>query len=198
MRAFLALSDYKKTTAAMLAESEKLGLAKVAKEYKQISQDWERVGNRSKEGEVAKLKAFITETEERISTMQSLTKADSKLNKRLELIIVIRKIILEYAAKRRDSLAKPLEEGFAEGFKLLSRKSEAVKGMYKFQQTITYHLSRWTAMMVIGWTEIYLQQKSSTSDYQCYMQLASCLESHCRSLLILLFQGWIKSTKAGL
>ena len=56
-----------------------------------------------------------------------LTKADSKLNKRLELILVIRKIILEYAARRRDSLSKPLEEGFAEGFKLLSRKSDAVK-----------------------------------------------------------------------
>ena len=125
----LALSDYKKATAAMIAESEKLGLAKVAKEYKEISL---KIGEsrgeiRSKEGEVAKLQAFITETEERISTMQSLTKADSKLNKRLELILVIRKIILEYAAKRRDSLAKPLEEGFAEGFKLLSRKSEAVK-----------------------------------------------------------------------
>ena len=115
----------------MIAESEKLGLAKIAKEYKEISL---KIGEsrgeiRSKEGEVAKLQALITETENQISAMQSLTEADSKLNKRLELILVIRKIILEYAAKRRDSLSKPLEEGFAEGFKLLSRKSEAVKNV---------------------------------------------------------------------
>ncbi|MBS73019.1 MAG: hypothetical protein CMA91_02035, partial [Euryarchaeota archaeon] len=127
----IALSDYRKKTAEMIAESEKLGLAKIAKEYKEISL---KIGEsrgeiRSKEGEVAKLQALITETENQISAMQSLTEADSKLNKRLELILVIRKIILEYAAKRRDSLSKPLEEGFAEGFKLLSRKSEAVKSV---------------------------------------------------------------------
>ena len=125
----LALSTYTEATTAMIIQSEKLGLAKVAKEYKEISL---KVGEkkseiRGKEGEAAKLESFISETEEQISNMQSLTKADSKLNKRLELILVIRKIILEYAAKRRDSLAKPLEEGFAEGFKLLSRKSDAVK-----------------------------------------------------------------------
>ena len=59
----LALSDFRKATAAMIAESEKLGLAKVAKEYKEISL---KIGEsrgeiRSKEGEVAKLQAFITE-----------------------------------------------------------------------------------------------------------------------------------------
>ena len=40
---------------------------------------------------------------------------------------MVRKIILEYASQRRNSLAKPLEEGFSEGFKLLSRKSDSVK-----------------------------------------------------------------------
>ena len=125
----LALTKYTKATTDMIIESEKLGLANVAKEYKEISS---KVGEmrgeiRGKEGEAAKVRAFISETEEYISNMQSLTNVDSKLNKRLELILMVRKIILEYAAKRRDSLAKPLEEGFSEGFKLLSRKSDSVK-----------------------------------------------------------------------
>ena len=129
MDSVLALSKYTEATTAMIIQSEKLGLAKVAKEYKETTlKIGEMKGDiRSKEGEAAKLQAFITETEEQISNIQSLTKADSKLNKRLEMILVIRKIILEYAARRRDSLAKPLEEGFSEGFKLLSRKSDAVK-----------------------------------------------------------------------
>ena len=47
----------------------------------------------------------------------------------MESIFVIRKIILEYAAKRRTSLAKPLEDGFSEGFKLLSRKASDVNSV---------------------------------------------------------------------
>ena len=123
------MTRYTKATTDMIIESEKLGLANVAKEYKEISL---KIGEmrgeiRSKDFEAAKVRAFISETEEQISNMQSLTNVDSKLNKRLELILMVRKIILEYAAKRRDSLAKPLEEGFSEGFRLLSRKSESVK-----------------------------------------------------------------------
>lgn len=125
----LALKKYKQATTDMIIESEKLGLANVAKEYKEISS---KVGEmrgeiRGKEGEAAKNRAFISETEDYISNMQSLTNVDSKLNKRLELILMVRKIILEYASQRRNSLAKPLEEGFSEGFKLLSRKSDSVK-----------------------------------------------------------------------
>ena len=113
----------------MLAESEKLGLVEIALEYKNAST---RVGQlrgeiESLNGTLAKKRTFISETEERIIDMQSLSQQDSKLNKRLELILVIRKIILEYASQRRASLAKPLEEGFSEGFKLLSRKAKSVK-----------------------------------------------------------------------
>ena len=125
----LALSNYETTTANMLAESEKLGLVKIALEYKEVST---RVGELRGEveglkGTLAKKQAFISETEERILNMQSLSQQDCKLNKRLELILVIRKIILEYAAQRRKSLAKPLEDGFSEGFKLLSRKAKSVE-----------------------------------------------------------------------
>ena len=96
----------------MIAESEKLGLVEIALEYKNVST---RVGElrgeiESLKGTLAKKRTFISETEERILDMQSLSKQDSKLNKRLELILVIRKIILEYASQRRTSLAKPLEE----------------------------------------------------------------------------------------
>ena len=115
----------------MLAESEKLGLVEIALEYKDVST---RVGElrgeiESLKGTLAKKQTFISETEERILDMQSLSQQDSKLNKRLELILVIRKIILEYAAQRRKSLAKPLENGFSEGFKLLSRKAKSVKNV---------------------------------------------------------------------
>ena len=127
----LAFDNHEKATADMLAESEKLGLVEIALEYKDIST---RVGElrgeiESLKGTLAKKQTFISETEERILDMQSLSQQDSKLNKRLELILVIRKIILEYASQRRTSLAKPLEEGFSEGFKLLSRKSKSVKNV---------------------------------------------------------------------
>jgi DNA sulfur modification protein DndD len=129
--AILAFDNYEKTTADMLAESEKLGLVEIALEYKNVST---RVGRlrgeiESLKGTLAKKQTFISETEERILDMQSLSQQDSKLNKRLELILVIRKIILEYASQRRTSLARPLEEGFSEGFKLLSRKAKAVKNV---------------------------------------------------------------------
>ena len=129
--AILAFDNHEKTTAEMLAESEKLGLVEIALEYKNVST---RVGElrgeiESLKGTLAKKQTFISETEERILDMQSLSKQDSKLNKRLELILVIRKIILEYASQRRTSLAKPLEEGFSEGFKLLSRKAKSVKNV---------------------------------------------------------------------
>jgi len=129
--AILAFDDYEKATADMLAESEKLGLVEIAMEYKNVST---RVGElrgeiESLKGTLAKKQTFISETEERILDMQSLSQQDSKLNKRLELILVIRKIILEYASQRRTSLAKPLEEGFSEGFKLLSRKAKSVKNV---------------------------------------------------------------------
>ena len=125
----LALDNHEKTTADMLAESEKLGLVEIALEYKEVST---RIGElrgevESLKGTLSKKQTFISETEERILDMQSLSKQDSKLNKRLELILVIRKIILEYAAQRRTSLASPLEKGFSEGFKLLSRKAKSVK-----------------------------------------------------------------------
>jgi DNA sulfur modification protein DndD len=129
--AILAFDNHEKATADMLAESEKLGLVEIALEYKDIST---RVGElrgeiESLKGTLAKKQTFISETEERILDMQSLSQQDSKLNKRLELILVIRKIILEYASQRRTSLAKPLEEGFSEGFKLLSRKAKSVKNV---------------------------------------------------------------------
>lgn len=129
--AILAFDDHEKATADMLAESEKLGLVEIALEYKNVST---RVGElrgeiESLKGTLAKKQTFISETEERILDMQSLSQQDSKLNKRLELILVIRKIILEYASQRRTSLAKPLEEGFSEGFKLLSRKAKSVKNV---------------------------------------------------------------------
>ena len=127
--AILAYEDHQKATADMLAESEKLGLVEIALDYKNIST---RVGQlrgeiESLKGTLAKKQTFISETEERIIDMQSLSQQDSKLNKRLELILVIRKIILEYASQRRSSLAKPFEKGFSEGFKLLSRKAKSVK-----------------------------------------------------------------------
>jgi len=129
--AILAFDNHEKATADMLAESEKLGLVEIALEYKDVST---RVGElrgeiESLKGTLAKKQTFISETEERILDMQSLSQQDSKLNKRLELILVIRKIILEYASQRRTSLAKPLEEGFSEGFKLLSRKAKSVKNV---------------------------------------------------------------------
>ena len=127
--AVLAFDNHESTTADMLAESEKLGLVDIALDYKDVST---RVGEirgeiESLKGTLAKKQTFISETEERILDMQSLSQQDSKLNKRLELILVTRKIILEYASQRRTSLAKPLEEGFSEGFKLLSRKAKSVK-----------------------------------------------------------------------
>ena len=129
--AILAFDSHEKATADMLAESEKLGLVEIALEYKDIST---RVGElrgeiESLKGTLAKKQTFISETEERILDMQSLSQQDSKLNKRLELILVIRKIILEYAAQRRTSLARPLQKGFSEGFKLLSRKAKSVKNV---------------------------------------------------------------------
>jgi DNA sulfur modification protein DndD len=129
--ATLALSNYEKTTADMLAESEKLGLVEIAHAYKDVST---RIGKlrgnvESMKGTLAKKQAFISETEERILNLQSLSQKDSKLNKRLELILVTRKIILEYAAQRRESLANPLEKGFSEGFKLLSRKASVVESV---------------------------------------------------------------------
>ena len=129
--AILAFDNHEKTTADMLAESEKLGLVEIALEYKDVST---RVGElrgeiESLKGTLAKKQTFISETEERILDMQSLSQQDSKLNKRLELILVTRKIILEYASQRRTSLTKPLEEGFSEGFKLLSRKAKSVKNV---------------------------------------------------------------------
>ena len=129
--AVLAFDNHESTTADMLAESEKLGLVDIALDYKDVST---RVGEirgeiESLKGTLAKKQTFISETEERILDMQSLSQQDSKLNKRLELILVTRKIILEYASQRRTSLAKPLEEGFSEGFKLLSRKAKSVKNV---------------------------------------------------------------------
>ena len=129
--AILAFDNHEKSTADMLAESEKLGLVEIALEYKDISTKVGRLRGEieSLKGTLAKKQTFISETEERILDMQSLSQQDSKLNKRLELILVIRKIILEYAAQRRTSLARPLQKGFSEGFKLLSRKAKSVKNV---------------------------------------------------------------------
>ena len=63
-------------------------------------------------GKITKLDSYIEETEERILDLENLTKKDSKLNKRLESILVIRKIILEYAAKEEPHWQNPLKTAF--------------------------------------------------------------------------------------
>ena len=126
--AILALESYEKATEDMLAESEKLIPRNCTRIQRRLYKDWRIKGEiESLKGTLTKKKTFIAETEERILNMQSLSQQDSKLNKRLDLILKTRKLILEYASQRRDSLAKPLQEGFSEGFKLLSRKAKSVK-----------------------------------------------------------------------
>ena len=129
--AIIALDNHEKLSSLMQAESERLGLENIAKEYKELSKLVAnlRVDVVSRKSDLAKLSAFITEIEERIIDLQSLTEKDSKLNKRLESILQIRKIIIEYATQKRAALAKPLENGFSEGFKLLSRKASSVKSV---------------------------------------------------------------------
>ena len=83
----------------------------------------------SKKGSLAKLQTYISETNEKIANMKSLSEKDSKLNKRLDVIMKIRRIILQYGENRRKALAEPLENGFREGFKLLSRKSSNVESV---------------------------------------------------------------------
>lgn len=127
----IALKEYKMATADMIAESEKLGLVGIANEYREVST---KVGETREEIRVLKSSLdktteFITNTEQTIFDMQSLSQKDSKLNKRLELILTVRKLILEYASKKRESLSKPLEQGFEDGFKLLSRKASAVESV---------------------------------------------------------------------
>ena len=129
--AIIALDNHEKLSSLMQAESERLGLENIAREYKEISKLVAnlRVDVVSRRSDLAKLSAFITEIEERIIDLKSLSEKDSKLNKRLESILQIRKIITEYAAQKRAALAKPLEDGFSEGFKLLSRKASSVKSV---------------------------------------------------------------------
>ena len=67
--ALLAFDVHEKTTADMLAESEKLGLVEIALEYKEVST---RIGElrgevESLKGTLAKKQTFISETEERIT-----------------------------------------------------------------------------------------------------------------------------------
>ena len=126
-----ALENYHIATKNMLAESEKLGLAEVALEYREVSA---KIGQlrgeiESRKGSLAKLQTYISETNEKIANMKSLSEKDSKLNKRLDVIMKIRRIILQYGENRRKALAEPLESGFREGFKLLSRKSSNVESV---------------------------------------------------------------------
>jgi DNA sulfur modification protein DndD len=127
--ALLAFDIHEKATESMLAESAKHGLADVAEEYRMVAHSIGELRGEinAKDGDIKSDEAFIAKHNESISNLNSATQKDSKLNKRIQLIVATRGLIGEYAAKRRESLAKPLQEAFAEGFKLLSRKSKDVK-----------------------------------------------------------------------
>ena len=107
-----ALENYQIATKNMLAESEKLGLAEVALEYEVSAKIGQLRGEiESRKGSLAKLQTYISETNEKIANMKSLSEKDSKLNKRLDVIMKIRRIILQYGENRRKALAEPLESG---------------------------------------------------------------------------------------
>ena len=137
----------------MLAESEKVRPRRnCTRIQRRLYKDWGlRARLKASKELLTKKKTFIAETEKRILNMQSLYQQDSKLNKRLDLILKTRKLILEYASQRRNSLAKPLQDGFSEGFKLLSRKAKSVKEVQiSALSDYSPSIKQWRDMMVTG------------------------------------------------
>jgi DNA sulfur modification protein DndD len=88
-----------------------------------------RANNSHINSEITSIEAEQKETDLRVNALQSAASADSKHRKMTNLVEKLLPILSEYASQRRDQLAIPLSEEFSSGFKLLSRKSNLIKGI---------------------------------------------------------------------
>ena len=81
------------------------------------------------EGNIESIMAEQEEINTRVEALKASTSSDSMHRRSLDLIQTLLPLLEEYRIQSRKQLAEPLQEQFAEGFKMLSRKSERIKSI---------------------------------------------------------------------
>ena len=81
------------------------------------------------EGNIESIMAEQEEINTRVEALKASTSSDSMHRRSLDLIQTLIPLLEEYRIQSRKQLADPLQEQFAEGFKMLSRKSERIKSI---------------------------------------------------------------------
>jgi len=81
------------------------------------------------EGNIESIMAEQEEINTRVEALKASTSSDSMHRRSLDLIQTLLPLLEEYRIQSRKQLAEPLQKQFAEGFKMLSRKSERIKSI---------------------------------------------------------------------
>ena len=125
------IQNHREITAELSSASQRAGMAETADNLLSVSVKIGelRANNSHINSEITSIEAEQKETDLRVNALQSAASADSKHRKMTNLVEKLLPILSEYASQRRDQLAIPLSEEFSSGFKLLSRKSNLIKGI---------------------------------------------------------------------
>jgi DNA sulfur modification protein DndD len=128
-RAALKIQQHREIISELSAASRRVGMAETAELLLSVSVEIGelRANNSHMHSEIISIKAEQSQTDLRVKALQGAASADSEHRKVVELIQSLVPILSEYAAQRRDQLAKPLSKEFSSGFELLSRKSNLIE-----------------------------------------------------------------------
>ncbi len=137
------LESFELSERALANATAGLGISEKANELKELAK-----GLGILQAEIARLKGEVTqqdlsrvEIERRIEEIRQREDSDSILNRRLSRIDELLKLTELITSSVRLSFAGPLEEAFAQGFELLSRKSGRMEKVTIDTENYSTHLS---------------------------------------------------------
>ena len=106
------------------------------------------------EGNIESIMAEQEEINTRVEALKASTSSDSMHRRSLDLIQTLLPLLEEYRIQSRKQLAEPLQEQFAEGFKMLSRSLNASRALPSTLMN-TPSTSHCKGSMAIGCVEIF-------------------------------------------
>ena len=123
------LKQFEMTSQKIRKATEGLNIAELANELKSngmalggLQADYSRMND-----EINAKIAAIESVEAQITSLKRKIGQDSSLQRKQEIVEKLQIVLSKYGIEHRATVAKPLEEAFAEGFRLLSRKADRIE-----------------------------------------------------------------------
>jgi DNA sulfur modification protein DndD len=123
------LKQFELTSQKIRKATEGLNIAELANELKSNGMalggkqaDYSRMND-----EINAKIAAIESVEAQITSLKRKIGHDSSLQRKQEIVEKLQIVLSKYGIEHRATVAKPLEEAFAEGFRLLSRKADRIE-----------------------------------------------------------------------